>query len=219
MKSALALVLARIEAQEIIEEQLSRGGFTRDNLSLGKAALEAYFSETLMMPYGHFSNAFDRRQYDVEALARQFKTSFEQCAKRLTSLRKPGQERIPFSLVKIDKAGKIVATVNPGVFRLPRQDGTCALWNIHDVIHSPGNVLTQWLELDSQLQLLSIASAITSGGGAFGAPRYTHAIALLCDSKYARKTVYGADRFQDHELTPVGLCCRQCQRYACAVRA
>ena len=52
------------------------------------------------MPYTAFARAVEARRYDIEALSRQFGASFEQVAHRLTTLQKPGQERVPFFFIR-----------------------------------------------------------------------------------------------------------------------
>ena len=51
--------------------------------------------------------AAEARRYDVEALGRQFGASFEQIAHRLTTLQKPGHERVPFFFIRVDPAGNV----------------------------------------------------------------------------------------------------------------
>ena len=74
-------------------------------MHLVRRALAAYGAAALLMPYDKFAKAVEARHYDVEAIARSFGTSFEQTAHRLTTLNRPGQERVPFFFLRVDQAG------------------------------------------------------------------------------------------------------------------
>ena len=87
----LGLQLAYLELDDEIERVLSDGSFTTDSGErLTKRALSGYAAAAILMPYGPFAKAVETRHYDIEALSRQFGTSFEQTAHRLTTLQKPG---------------------------------------------------------------------------------------------------------------------------------
>ena len=93
----LALQLAYLEMGEEIDAVCAEGGFaTEGGERLTRRALASYAAAALLMPYSAFAKAVEARRYDVEALARQFGASFEQTAHRLTTLQKPGHERVPF---------------------------------------------------------------------------------------------------------------------------
>ena len=68
---------------------------TKSGERLTRRALAGYAAAALIMPYAAFARAAEARHYDLEALARQFGTSFEQTAHRLTTLQRPGQEKVP----------------------------------------------------------------------------------------------------------------------------
>ena len=74
---------------------------------LTRRALAGYAAAAILMPYAAFAKAAETRAYDVEALARAFGVSFEQAAHRLTTLQKPGQERVPFFFIRVDPAGNV----------------------------------------------------------------------------------------------------------------
>ena len=171
------------------------------------------------MPCAAFTKAVEARHYDIEALSQQFGTSFEQTAHRLTTLQKPGQERIPFFFIRVDPAGNVSKRLNTGSFPFARHGGGCPLWKVHQVFQTPGRVVTQWLVLPDGQRYFSIARTVNSGGGAFGAVRVERAVALVCEAHHFERLVYGNDQKRDAPATPIGITCRLCQRTDCTARS
>lgn len=102
----LAQQLAYLEFDYEIGKTVSEGSLdTESARRLAHRAIAAYCAGAIVMPYTAFAKAVDARRYDVEAIAHQFGTSFEQTAHRLTTLQKPGQERVPFFFIRVDAAG------------------------------------------------------------------------------------------------------------------
>ncbi|MBD3750810.1 MAG: DUF2083 domain-containing protein, partial [Sphingobacteriales bacterium] len=181
-------------------------------------ALASYCAAALLMPYSAFAKAVEAKRYDLAALSRQFGTSFEQTAHRLTTLQKPGQERIPFFFVRIDSAGNVSKRLDGAHFPFSSYGGGCPLWNVHQVFRTPGEIVTQWLEFPDGQRFFSIARTVSSGGGAFGVTRVDRAVALVCDAQHAERLVYVRPE-SDRTPTPVGMACRLCHRASCTSRA
>src|SRR5690606_14882768 len=81
----LAQQLAYLEFEDEIGTALKAGQFTTTSARLlAHRSLASYAAAALIMPYSAFAKASELRRYDVEALARQFGTSFEQTAHRIT---------------------------------------------------------------------------------------------------------------------------------------
>lgn len=219
----LALQLVYLEMREPIDALLKGGGFvTESGERLTRRALANYAAAAILMPYGAFARAVEDRRYDVEALARQFKTSFEQTAHRLTTLQKPGQARIPFFFIRVDAAGNISKRLDGAGFPFARHGGGCPLWSVHHVFRTPGEIVTQWVELPGGERFFSVARTVASGGGAYGTPRVLRAVALGCAAEHAGKLVYtqGADKAPATAVaTPIGLTCRLCHRTECTARS
>lgn len=188
--------------------------------TLVRRALAGYAAAALVMPYDAFARAVEARRYDIEALSRQFGTSFEQVAHRLTTLNKPGQERVPFFFIRVDAAGNVSKRLDGAGFPFAAHGGGCPLWNVHSVFRSPGEVATQWLQLPDGERFFSIARTVVAGGGAHGRPRIMRAIALACAAEHAGRLVYadGVDP-RAAEATPIGVTCRLCHRVSCQARA
>jgi hypothetical protein len=217
----LALQLAYLELGGEIDAVLSDGSFaTESGERLTRRALASYAAAALLMPYSAFARAVEARHYDVEALARQFGCSFEQTAHRLTTLQKPGQERVPFFFIRVDPAGNVSKRLDGAGFPFARHGGGCPLWNVHHAFRTPREIVTQWLELPDGQRFFSIARTVTAGGGAFGAPRVERAIALGCAAEHAGRLIYTQGQPQAMEAaTPIGVTCRLCQRTECAARS
>uniref|UniRef100_UPI00261EC388 helix-turn-helix domain-containing protein n=1 Tax=Novosphingobium sp. TaxID=1874826 RepID=UPI00261EC388 len=184
---------------------------------LVRRSLAAYGAAALLMPYDRFARAVDERAYDIEALPGQFGTSYEQVAHRLTTLNRPGQERVPFFFIRVDAAGNVSKRLDGAGFPFAAHGGGCPLWTLHDTFRRPGDVLTQWLELPGGERFFSIARGVSSGGGGFGKPTIVRAIALACSAEHAPKLIYA--RGEQPAPTPIGVTCRLCNRATCTARA
>lgn len=218
----LALQLCYLELGDEIGAVLGGGSFASESGErLTRRALASYAAAAVLMPYSAFARAVEARRYDVEALARQFGCSFEQTAHRLTTLQKPGQERVPFFFIRIDPAGNVSKRLDGAGFPFARHGGGCPLWNVHHVFRTPREIVTQWLELPDGQRFFSIARTVTAGGGAFGAPRVERAIALGCAAEHAGKLIYtaGENGPGPEAATPIGVACRLCQRTECTARS
>lgn len=186
--------------------------------SLVRRALASYGAAAILMPYDRFARAVEARAYDIEALSRQFGTSFEQVAHRLTTLNKPGMLRIPFFFIRVDQAGNVSKRLDGAGFPFAAHGGGCPLWSLHSVFRTPGEVVTQFLELPDGQRFFSIARTVRAGGGTFDRPSVTRAIALACAAEHAPKLAYVRSAPQP-EPTPIGVTCRLCNRPACTARA
>jgi XRE family transcriptional regulator, fatty acid utilization regulator len=218
----LALQLAYLEMGAEIDAELKGGGFKTDSGErLTRRALASYAAAALLMPYSAFAKAVEARRYDVEALGRQFGTSFEQTAHRLTTLQKPGHERVPFFFIRVDPAGNVSKRLDGAGFPFARHGGGCPLWSVHHVFKTPRQVVTQWLELPDGERFFSIARTVTSGGGAYGAPKVERAVALGCAAEHAHKLVYTQGQLgaAPPPATPIGVTCRLCHRTECPARS
>ena len=217
----LCLQIAYLELTDAIDAAINEGDFYTDNgRNLARRAVANYAAAALMMPYRAFLTAAEARQYDVEALARQFGASFEQTAHRLTTLQKKGREGVPFFFMRVDAAGNISKRLDGAGFPFARHGGSCPLWSVHHAFQSPRKIITQWVELPDGEKFFSIARTVTAGGGAYDAPRVERAVALGCAEKHASKLIYTNNKMiSSKTATPIGVTCRLCQRTDCTARA
>ena len=188
--------------------------------NLVRRNLAGYAAAAILMPYDRFARAVQSRAYDIEALSRQFSTSFEQVAHRLTTLNKPGATRVPFFFIRVDPAGNVSKRLDGAGFPFAAHGGGCPLWSVHSVFRSPGEIVAQFLELSDGQRFFSIARTVSAGGGSFGRPSVMRAIALACAAEHAPQTVYARGLDPAQALaTPIGVTCRLCNRAACPARA
>jgi predicted transcriptional regulator/transcriptional regulator with XRE-family HTH domain len=217
----LALQLAYLELGDEVDGLAREGSFATDSGErLTRRALASYAAAALLMPYSAFAKAVEARRYDLEALGRQFGASFEQIAHRLTTLQKPGQERVPFFFIRVDEAGNISKRLDGAGFPFARHGGGCPLWTVHQAFRTPRQIVTQWLELPDGQRFFSIARTVTAGGGGFGKARVERAIALGCSAEYADRLIYTEAGGQTaDQATPIGVTCRICHRTECTARS
>lgn len=214
----MALHIAYTALRSEIAAMVRGASFSSETAAqLVRRALAAYGAAALIMPYDRFARAVEARAYDIEALSGQFGASFEQVAHRLTTLNRPGQERVPFFFIRVDAAGNVSKRLDGAGFPFAAHGGGCPLWTLHDCFRRPGEVLTQWLELPNGERFFSVARSVTSGGGAHGKPAVLRAIALGCTAEHAPKLVYA--RGEQPAATPIGVTCRLCNRATCTARA
>jgi XRE family transcriptional regulator, fatty acid utilization regulator len=183
----LAYTALRGEISGLVREAELSGETAR---VLVRRALGGYGAAALLMPYTAFAAAVEARRYDIEALSRQFGASFEQVAHRLTTLGRPGMERVPFFFIRVDPAGNVSKRLDGAGFPFAGHGGGCPLWSVHSVFRTPGEIVTQWLELPDGARFFSIARTVTAGGGGHGRPRVTRAIALACAAEHAASLIY-----------------------------
>ena len=214
----MALHIAYTALRSEIAAMVRGASFSSETAAqLVRRALAAYGAAALIMPYDRFARAVEARAYDIEALSGQFGASFEQVAHRLTTLNRPGQERVPFFFIRVDAAGNVSKRLDGAGFPFAAHGGGCPLWTLHDCFRRPGEVLTQWLELPGGERFFSVARSVTSGGGGHGKPAVLRAIALGCTAEHAPKLIYA--RGDQPAATPIGVTCRLCNRATCTARA
>lgn len=215
----LALQIAYLEMRKGFDALLKDGQFSgASGQRLARRALASYGAAAILMPYSAFAKAVEAKAYDVEALGRQFGASFEQTAHRLTTLQKPGQERVPFFFLRVDPAGNVSKRLDGAGFPFARHGGSCPLWSVHRVFERPREVVTQWLELPDGQRFFSIARTVTAGGGGWGAAKVERAIALCCAADHAHRLVYTRGAVPP-QPTPIGVTCRLCHRANCMARS
>ena len=213
----IAYTAMRSEIASVVREQAFTSTTTE---TLVRRSLAGYCAAALIMPYQRFARAVEMRRYDIESLSRQFGASFEQVAHRLTSLQRPGKECVPFFFIRVDAAGNVSKRLDGAGFPFAAHGGGCPLWSVHTVFGTPGRIVTQWLELPDGQRFFSIARTVISGGGSYGRPPVTRAIALACAGEHASKLVYaGADDSAQPDATPIGVACRLCNRASCRARS
>lgn len=192
----------------------------KSTIALVRRNLAAYAAAALVMPYDRFHRAAESRGYDMAALGGLFGMSFEQVAHRLTTLRRPGQEGVPFFMVRLDAAGNVSKRLDGAGFPFAAQGDSCPLWRVHDTFRTPGQIVPQWLEFPDGRRFFSLARTVGDDPRHFEAPAVVRSVALVCAAEHAPRLIYARGAKPDSAAaTPIGVTCRLCQRADCAARA
>jgi len=188
---------------------------------LARVALANYFAAAVLMPYGPFLEAARAERYDIELLGHRFRVGFEQICHRLTTLRRPGAEGVPFHMVRVDVAGNISKRFSASGLRFARFSGACPRWTVFEAFTTLGQVRTQLSQMPDGTTYFWVARTVRREGGAYHAPRSVLSIGLGCELSHARDLVYadGVDLTSRGPVVPVGVTCRLCDRMDCEQRA
>lgn len=192
-----------------------------ESRALCRVVLANYFASAVLMPYDAFFAAARQERYDIELLGHRFRTSFEQTCHRLTTLRRPGAEGVPFHMIRIDIAGNISKRFSASGRHFPRFSGACARWNVFDAFLTPGMIRTQLSRMPDGRVFFDVARTVNRESGGFRAPRALYAVAMGCDVVHAGELVYadGLNLDSRDAVVPVGPTCRLCDRLDCEQRA
>ena len=186
--------------------------------SMARVALANYYAAAVLMPYEPFLRAARLARYDIELLARRFQASFEQVCHRLSTLRRPGEEGVPFHFLRIDIAGNISKSFSASGIRFARYSGCCPRWNIHASFLTPGLIRTQISEMDDGRKYFCIARTLPKDTGNYRGQHAIQALGLGCEIGYARELVYADGIVLNQPPVPVGVTCRLCDRTDCEQR-
>jgi len=194
---------------------------TDESRALGRVTLANYFAGAVIMPYRPLLEAARQERYDLDLLGHRFRATFEQVCHRLTSLRRPGAEGVPFHFVRIDVAGNISKRFSASGLRFARFSGACPRWNVFAAFLTPGMIRVQVQQMPDGTKYFWVARTIRRNPGGYHAPLSVLAIGMGCEIGYARELVYadGVDLTSAEAVVPVGVTCRLCERSDCAQRA
>ncbi len=205
-------MLDRIAADAHLSADASR--------ALCRVAMANYFAGAVLMPYDKVLEAAQVLRYDVENIESRFQASFEQVCHRLTTLRRPGREGIPFHFLKVDIAGNISKRFSASGIAFARFSGACPRWNLVAAFLTPGKIRSQLSIMPDGSTYFCIARTVLKGAGGFRAQHSVHAITLGCDVQQARKMIYadGVALNNPDAAVPIGVTCRLCERTDCEQR-
>jgi predicted transcriptional regulator/DNA-binding XRE family transcriptional regulator len=194
---------------------------TEESRGLARVALANYFAGAVLMPYVPFLEACRQERYDIDVIGRRFRVGFEQVCHRLTTLRRPGSEGIPFHMIRLDIAGNISKRFSASGIRFARFSGACPRWNVFSAFQTPGMIRIQVSQFPDGSSYFCIARTIHRDAGGYHAQQPVQAIGLGCRIEHAPEMVYsdGMDLRNERMATPVGVSCRLCERSDCEQRA
>ena len=218
MAAQLALLEYADAIDEIVEEERFEDVQTQ---ILTRVGLANYFAAALILPYGQFLAAAEARRYDIDLLTEHFAMGWETVCHRLSTLQRPRARGIPFSFVRVDRAGNMSKRQSATGFPFSRTGGTCPLWNVYEAFSSPGRPVLQVAAMPDGQRYLWIARTITRHHGGHGQPGKVYAIGLGCEIKHASRLVYstGMDLHDAAAAMPIGPGCKTCERSNCPQRA
>lgn len=128
---------------------------------------------------------------------------------------------VPFSFVRVDRAGNMSKRQSAAGFHFSRVGGACPLWNIYEAFTSPGKILTQIATVPDGKSYFWIARTMSRNIGGYGSPGKTFTVGLGCELRHARRLIHstGLDLDDRAAATPIGMGCKVCERPACSQRA
>ncbi|MFC4605246.1 acetate metabolism transcriptional regulator RamB [Rhodococcus kronopolitis] len=217
-----AAELAFLECGDLLDKLVDEGSFTSDAArSLARLGLANYFAAATVLPYGQFHDVAEEFRYDVERLSAFFGQSYETICHRLSTLQRPRQRGIPFSFVRVDRAGNMSKRQSATGFHFSSSGGTCPLWNVYESFAYPGKIMTQIAQMPDGRSYLWVARTVERRATRYGQPGKTFAIGLGCELRHAGRSVYGdaLDLDNSEIATPIGAGCRVCERMNCPQRA
>jgi predicted transcriptional regulator len=218
----LAHQIAVMTEGPLMDRIMADGRLTTDeSRGLARVTLANYFAGAVLMPYATFLEAAKQERYDIDVLGRRFRVGFEQVCHRLTTLRRPGAEGVPFHMIRIDVAGNISKRFSASGIRFARFSGACPRWNVFSAFLTPGMIRIQVSRMPDGNQYFCIARTIQKDSGGYHAQHPVQAIGLGCQVEHARELVYsdGIDVANPDTCIPVGVTCRLCERTDCEQRA
>lgn len=217
----LAAELAYLECGPLLEKLVDEGNFASDaSHKLAMLGLANYFAAAIVLPYTHFHEVAENFRYDIERLSAHFSQSFETICHRLSTLQRPTLRGVPFSFVRVDRAGNMSKRQSATGFHFSASGGTCPLWNVYETFAYPGKIMTQIAQMPDGRKYLWIARTVERRATRYGQPGKTFAIGLGCELRHAGRVVYadGID-LGEANATPIGAGCRVCVRSNCPQRA
>ncbi|WIJ23697.1 helix-turn-helix domain-containing protein [Devosia sp. RR2S18] len=187
---------------------------------LATRAMGSYLAGAIVFPYARFLADADAHAYDIDQLRQLYSASFEQVAHRLVTLRKPGQEGVPFGFLRSDPAGRLTKHFPlPGLL-LPKSGHACPLWAVYMAFRQPDVLQRQVVRFSDGSRYLFLARTVQRRTASFREAAVPVSIMLACDALHADRTIYGAglDLTNSAADVPVGPSCRLCTRHDCPDR-
>lgn len=217
----MATELAYLEYGDLIDKLVEEGKFTsEESTTLARLGLASYFAAATVLPYGQFHEVAENFRYDIERLSAFYSVSYETVCHRLSTLQRPSMHGVPFSFVRVDKAGNMSKRQSATGFHFSASGGTCPLWNVYETFANPSKILVQIAQMPDGRSYMWVARTVERRASRYGQSGKMFAIGLGCELRHAHRLVYseGLDLSADN-ATPIGAGCRVCERDNCPQRA
>ncbi|MEE3849828.1 acetate metabolism transcriptional regulator RamB [Gordonia sp. LSe1-13] len=218
----LAAELGYLEYGDLLDRLVDDGNFTSEEArSLALLGLANYFAAAVILPYNQFHGAAEDFRYDIERLSAFYSVSYETICHRLSTLQRPNLRGIPWTFVRVDRAGNMSKRQSATGFHFSSSGGTCPLWNVYETFASPGKILTQIAEMPDGRDYFWVARTVERRAARYNQPGKTFAIGLGCELRHAGRVIYsdGLEIGPQARITPIGAGCRVCERQNCPQRA
>ncbi len=102
----LARLFAELSVPAVIDAALGEAALRSETARrLARRALGTYLAGAIVFPYSAFRAEAEAAAYDIDHLRQTYSASYEQVAHRLVTLRRQGEEGIPFGFLRSDPAG------------------------------------------------------------------------------------------------------------------
>lgn len=220
-KFQLARLYMELAAPDVINGHINDPRLTSPAARLlAYRSMGSYMAGALTLPYSQFLEDAEASAYDIDFLSQAYSASFEQVAHRLVTLRREGEDGIPFGFLRSDPAGRLTKHFPlPGLL-LPNSGHACPLWAIYEAFRMPGHVVRQVARFVDGSRYLFIAKTVSKRLATFKDQPFHSSVMLACDVLHADRTIYGAGlNLENGALdVPVGPACRLCVRRYCAHR-
>ena len=214
--------LALLEYGDVIDQIIEEENFDdQETQILTRVGLANYFAAALILPYEPFLRAAERLRYDIELLSERFAMGWESVCHRLSTMQRPNARGVPFSFVRVDRAGNMSKRQSATGFPFSRSGGTCPLWSVYEAFSAADHVITQVAAMPDGQRYLWIARTVIRHHGGYNQPGKVFAIGLGCEIHHAGRLVYsaGMDLHATDAATPIGPGCKTCERMNCPQRA
>ncbi|MDY5786054.1 acetate metabolism transcriptional regulator RamB [Corynebacterium sp.] len=218
----IALELAYLEAGPLIDAHVANAPFSSDaSANLARRGIASYYSAATLLPYTAVHHEAERHGYDIDYLCHAFGVGYETVASRLSTLQRANMRGVPFTFVRVDRAGNISKRQSATGYHFSTSGGTCPLWGIYESFSRPGETVRQHAVMPDGRTYLWVARAVRHHRFEFSETEKLFAIGLGCETRHAERTVYAQGLPLDDvsQATPIGAGCRVCPRQNCTQRA
>lgn len=219
----IARQIGALEMREAIEALVAGANLAAPEARhLLREHITDYLAGALLMPYRRFLRACEQTGYDLAVLQRRFSVSFDQVARRLTTLGRVGERGLPFFMAIIDRAGRLVSFIAGSSGALYPLDGArWPAWIPYAAFERPGTLLTQSVTFSqgeaAPRHWFTIARTVDGDGVMCAARR---AVALGVEARFAGELAYARGVSLDPaDAVPLGTPCLRCGRPECLTPA
>ncbi|WKD62098.1 DNA-binding transcriptional repressor PuuR [Corynebacterium ciconiae DSM 44920] len=218
----IASELAYLEIGPELHQLVDEAEFTtHESTLLALRGLASYYAAALLLPYTEFHERVEKSRYDLEYLASYTGLGFETICHRVSTLQRPGLRGIPFTFIRVDRAGNMSKRLSAAGFHFTHSGGTCPLWNVYEAFSSPGHLQRQFASMPDGRTYVWVARTVSHRYGTFEQRGKEFAIGLGCEARHAGRMVYfdSMPVSTPAAAVPIGPGCRVCARTDCAQRA